>query len=125
MANNYYDEELLFYLNTIPIKGFKIIESEELDHVSDVETFLFDIDSDGVKELHLRNGFYYILKEKEGKLTTLYEGTAAYDEPVEAMSGILHYREGGAPYNEVTVLQDLKKMEQSWKDLLINVYPPK
>lgn len=28
------------------------------------------------------------------------EGKAAYDEPVEAMSGILYYREGGAPYNE-------------------------
>ena len=26
--------------------------------------------------------------------------TATYDEPVEAMSGILYYREGGAPYNE-------------------------
>ena len=70
------------------------------EDVSDVETFLSDIDGDGVKELHIRNGFYYILKEKEGKLTILYEGTATYDEPVEAMSGILYYREGGAPYNE-------------------------
>ena len=52
------------------------------------------------KELHIRNGIYYILKEKKGKLTILYEGTAIYDEPVEAMSGILYYREGGAPYNE-------------------------
>ena len=32
-----------------------------------------------------------ILKEKKGKLTILYEGTATYDEPVEAMSGILYY----------------------------------
>ena len=53
-----------------------------------------------MKELHIRNGIYYILKEKKGKLTILYEGTATYDEPVEAMSGILYYREGGAPYNE-------------------------
>lgn len=44
--------------------------------------------------------FINILKEKKGKLTILYEGTAIYDEPVEAMSGILYYREGGAPYNE-------------------------
>lgn len=74
---------------------------EELfwEDVSDVETFLSDIDGDGVKELHIRNGFYYILKEKKGKLTILYEGNAVYDEPVEAMSGILYYREGGAPYN--------------------------
>ena len=70
------------------------------EDVSDVETFLSDIDGDGVKELHIRNGIYYILKEKKGKLTILYEGTAIYDEPVEAMSGILYYREGGAPYNE-------------------------
>ena len=42
----------------------------------------------------------YILKEKKGKLTILYEGTAIYDEPVEAMSGILYYRKGWAPYNE-------------------------
>ena len=68
--------------------------------VSDVETFLSDIDSDGVKELHIRNGFYYILKEKEGKLTIIYEGTS-YDHPVEAMSGILFYRDEGAPYHEV------------------------
>lgn len=75
---------------------------EELfwEDVSDVETFLSDIDGDGVKELHIRNGFYYIIKEKEGKLMILYEGNAAYDEPVEAMSGILYYRRGGAPYNE-------------------------
>ena len=66
----------------------------------DVETFLSDIDSDGVKELHIRNGFYYILKEKEGKLTIIYEGTS-YDHPVEAMSGILFYRDEGAPYHEV------------------------
>ena len=55
------------------------------EDVSDVETFLSDIDGDGVKELHIRNGFYYILKEKEGKLTILYEGTATYDEPVEVV----------------------------------------
>lgn len=70
------------------------------EDVSDVETFLSDIDSDGVKELHIRNGFYYILKEKEGKLTIIYEGTS-YDHPVEAMSGILFYRDEGAPYHEV------------------------
>lgn len=70
------------------------------EDVSDVETFLYDIDSDGVKELHIRNGFYYILKEKEGKLTIIYEGTS-YDHPVEAMSGILFYRDEGAPYHEV------------------------
>ena len=68
--------------------------------VSDVETFLSDIDSDGVKELHIRNGFYYILKEKEGKLTIIYEGTS-YDHPIEAMSGILYYRDEGAPYHEI------------------------
>ena len=34
------------------------------EDVSDVETFLSDIDGDGVKELHIRNGIYYILKEK-------------------------------------------------------------
>ena len=79
------------------------------EDVSDVETFLSDIDGDGVKELHIRNGIYYILKEKKGKLTILYEGTAIYDEPAEAMSGILYYREGGAPYNEAYYL---KKMEQ-------------
>ena len=44
------------------------------EDVSDVETFLSDIDGDGVKELHIRNGIYYILKEKKGKLTILYEG---------------------------------------------------
>ena len=70
------------------------------EDVSDVETFLSDIGSDGVKELHIRNGFYYILKEKEGKLTIIYEGTS-YDHPVEAMSGILFYRDEGAPYHEV------------------------
>ena len=70
------------------------------EDVSDVETFLSDIDGDGVKELHIRNGFYYILKEKEGKLTIIYEGTS-YDHPVEAMSGILFYRDEGAPYHEV------------------------
>ena len=70
------------------------------EDVSDVETFLSDIDSDGVKELHIRNGFYYILMEKEGKLTIIYEGTS-YDHPVEAMSGILFYRDEGAPYHEV------------------------
>ena len=70
------------------------------EDVSDVETLLSDIDSDGVKELHIRNGFYYILKEKEGKLTIIYEGTS-YDHPVEAMSGILFYRDEGAPYHEV------------------------
>ena len=70
------------------------------EDVSDVETFLSDIDSGGVKELHIRNGFYYILKEKEGKLTIIYEGTS-YDHPVEAMSGILFYRDEGAPYHEV------------------------
>jgi hypothetical protein len=70
------------------------------EDVSDVETFLSDIDSDGVKELHIRNGFYYILEEKEGKLTIIYEGTS-YDHPVEAMSGILFYRDEGAPYHEV------------------------
>ena len=70
------------------------------EDVSDVETFLSDIDSDGVKERHIRNGFYYILKEKEGKLTIIYEGTS-YDHPVEAMSGILFYRDEGAPYHEV------------------------
>ena len=70
------------------------------EDVSDVETFLSDIDSDGVKELHIRNGFYYILKEKEGKLTIIYEGTS-YDHPIEAMSGILFYRDEGAPYHEV------------------------
>ena len=53
-----------------------------------------------MKELHIRNGFYYILKEKEGKLTIIYEGTS-YDHPVEAMSGILFYRDEGAPYHEV------------------------
>jgi hypothetical protein len=90
------------------------------EDVSDVETFLSDIDGDGVKELHIRNGFYYILKEKKGKLTILYEGTATYDEPVEAMSGILYYREGGHHIMRLTILQDLKKMEQWWKDLLIN-----
>ena len=41
------------------------------EDVSDVETFLSDIDGDGVKELHIRNGIYYILKEKKGKLTIL------------------------------------------------------
>lgn len=94
---------------------------EELfwEDVSDVKTFLSDIDGDGVKELHIRNGFYYILKEKEGKLTILYEGNASYDEPVEAMSGVLYYREGHH-IMRFTILQDLKKMEQSWKDLLIN-----
>ncbi len=91
------------------------------EDVSDVETFLSDIEGDGVKELHIRNGFYYILKEKEGKLTILYEGNASYDEPVEAMSGILYYREGGVPrIMRLTALQDLKKTEQWWKDLLIN-----
>ena len=70
------------------------------EDLSDVETFLSDIVSDGVKELHIRNGFYYILKEKEGKLTIIYEGTS-YDHPVEAMSGILFYRDEGAPYHEV------------------------
>lgn len=89
------------------------------EDVSDVETFLSDIDGDGVKELHIRNGIYYILKEKKGKLTILYEGTATYDEPVEAMSGILYYREGHH-IMRLTILQDLKKMEQWWKDLLIN-----
>lgn len=39
------------------------------------------------------------LKGKRGKLTIIYEGTA-YDEPVEAMSGILYYRDEGAPYHE-------------------------
>jgi hypothetical protein len=81
------------------------------EDVSDVETFLSDIDGDGVKELHIRNGFYYILKEKKGKLTILYEGTATYDEPVEAMSGILYYREGGAPYNEVYYFTRFEKDE--------------
>lgn len=78
---------------------------------SDVgENFLSDIDGDGVKELHIRNGFYYILKEK---LTILYEGTATYDEPVEAMSGILYYRRRrGHHIMRLTILQDLKKMEQ-------------
>lgn len=83
------------------------------EDVSDVETFLSDIDGDGVKELHIRNGFCYILKEKEGKLTILYEGNASYDEPVEAMSGILYYREGAPRIMRLTALQDLKKMEQS------------
>ena len=41
------------------------------EDVSDVETFLSDIDGGGVKELHIRNGIYYILKEKKGKLTIL------------------------------------------------------
>ena len=81
------------------------------EDVSDVETFLSDIDGDGVKELHIRNGIYYILKEKKGKLTILYEGTAIYDEPVEAMSGILYYREGGAPYNEAYYFTRFEKDE--------------
>mgnify|MGYP007083988513 FL=1 len=81
------------------------------EDVSDVETFLSDIDGDGVKELHIRNGIYYILKEKKGKLTILYEGTATYDEPVEAMSGILYYREGGAPYNEAYYFTRFEKDE--------------
>ena len=81
------------------------------EDVSDVETFLSDIDGDGVKELHIRNGFYYILKEKKGKLTILYEGTATYDEPVEAMSGILYYRKGWAPYNETYYFTRFEKDE--------------
>ena len=81
------------------------------EDVSDVETFLSDIDGDGVKELHIRNGIYYILKEKKGKLTILYEGNATYDEPVEAMSGILYYREGGAPYNEAYYFTRFEKDE--------------
>ena len=81
------------------------------EDVSDVETFLSDMDGDGVKELHIRNGIYYILKEKKGKLTILYEGTATYDEPVEAMSGILYYREGGAPYNEAYYFTRFEKDE--------------
>ena len=83
------------------------------EDVSDVETFLSDIDGDGVKELHIRNGIYYILKEKKGKLTILYEGTAIYDEPVEAMSGILYYREGGAPYNEAYYFT---RFEKRWNN---------
>ena len=89
------------------------------EDVSDVETFLSDIDGDGMKELHIRNGFYYILKEKEGKLTIIYEGTS-YDHPVEAMSGILFYRDEGAPYHEVYRFTKFQKAEQWWKDLLIN-----
>ena len=81
------------------------------EDVSDVETFLSDIDGDGVKELHIRNGIYYILKEKKGKLTILYEGTATYDEPVEAMSGILYYRKGWAPYNETYYFTRFEKDE--------------
>ncbi len=42
------------------------------EDVSDVETFLSDIDSDGVKELHIRNGFYYILKSSLGN--TMHKG---------------------------------------------------
>ena len=42
------------------------------EDVSDVETFLSDIDGDGVKELHIRNGIYYILKEKEINIMAKY-----------------------------------------------------
>ena len=37
------------------------------EDVSDVETFLSDIDGDGVKELHIRNGIYYIFRKKHNK----------------------------------------------------------
>lgn len=82
------------------------------EDVSDVETFLSDIDGDGVKELHIRNGIYYILKEKKGKLTILYEGTAIYDEPVERCPAFCIIGREGHHIMRLTILQDLKKMEQ-------------
>ena len=39
------------------------------------------------------------------------EGKAAYDEPVEAMSGILYYRKGWAPYNETYYFTRFEKDE--------------
>ena len=33
------------------------------EDVSDVETFLSDIDGDGVKELHIRNGFLVLCQD--------------------------------------------------------------
>lgn len=61
-----------------------------------------DIDGDGFDELHLRSEQnYYIIKNEEGSLYVLYEGTA-YEYPVEQdeLRGILYFRRGGAPEHE-------------------------
>ena len=62
----------------------------------------WEIDGDGLEELHLRSEQnYYIIKNEEGSLHVIYEGTA-YEYPVDQdeLRGILYFRPGGAPTHE-------------------------
>ena len=63
----------------------------------------FDIDGDGKDELHIRTHKYYsIVKDMEGILAVIYDGSS-YEYPIkeENLLGILYYRPGGAPTNEI------------------------
>lgn len=87
----------------------KVFFNEEtyyLSELADMENgyYVFcDVDNDMAEELNIKsNGNYYVIKWLSPSLKVLYWGHT-YEFPVHdgTLSGIVYYRLGGAPLNEV------------------------
>lgn len=72
------------------------VHVSELFWNNDIEYCFFDIDGDGGKELHVRDGvIYYVVKAVDGALQIIFEGWWGYEPIVaEELCGIVRYQCG-------------------------------
>ena len=89
----------------------------ELSYGYDVNYTFADIDKDGEDELFILAGpEAYVIEKVGGDLELIYDG-CGYERPIvsEELTGVLYYRPGQAPLNEIYMFTEFSSDEKSEK----------
>lgn len=89
----------------------------ELAYGYDVSYTLSDLDKDGTDELFVLAGpSAYVVKNESGAFKVIYDG-CGYEKPISTddFTGVLYYRPGQAPLNEIYMFTEFSEGEKTGK----------